>query len=200
MSKKVVINGQAVTLYSLNGQTWLSSPDQLPDVMARLENTRVLLNDPKGEGASLPPKPTAARYRLRGPKQRPILQQDGVTIEGTPVPPISAAATEIRVGVEAIEVVRTNRDDEEQPVKSRVRPAEEAPQQKAAPAAPKPIKEKKAAAPEKPVTRNVKAAAPKASAPKKEAKKVAPPAKKAAPKPAPKKKAATKTPVKKKSK
>jgi len=103
--KTVLINGQNVTLYSTNGQTWLSSPDQLPEVMERLENARVLLNDPKGEGATMPPKPTAARYRMKGPKPRPILQPDGSLKYPDPVP-ISASETEVRVGATGVEVIK----------------------------------------------------------------------------------------------
>ncbi len=52
LSKRVMINGQFVTLYSVNGVTWLSSPEDIPDTMARLDNTRVTLSDekaPEGE-------------------------------------------------------------------------------------------------------------------------------------------------------
>lgn len=47
LSKRVMINGQFVTLYSVNGQTWLSSPEDIPDTMARLDNTRMSLTDEK---------------------------------------------------------------------------------------------------------------------------------------------------------
>lgn len=106
LSKKVSINGQTVTLYSSNGQTWFSSPEEIPEVMARLDNTRVLLNDPKGEAAPvIAPKPTSAKYRTRGPKPRPILHQEGGPITGTPVEPISSSALEVKVGQESLEVV-----------------------------------------------------------------------------------------------
>jgi hypothetical protein len=105
LSKKVSINGQTVTLYSSNGQTWFSSPEEIPEVMARLENTRILLNDPKGEAAPLPPKATSAKYRLRGPKPRPILQTEGGPIKGTPVEPISSSTVEVKMGGESVEVV-----------------------------------------------------------------------------------------------
>jgi hypothetical protein len=134
MSKKVIINGQPVTLYSKNGLTWLSSPEEIPDVMARLENTRVLLNDLKSEkdakdaketkgekgekcaevsaekGAdreiALPAaqKPTAARYRMKGPKPRPILRQDGVAITGTPVPVSQLSSSSVNTKVDDEEV------------------------------------------------------------------------------------------------
>jgi hypothetical protein len=136
MSKKVIINGQPVTLYSRNGLTWLSSPEEIPDVMARLENTRVLLNDlksdkdakeakgekgEKGEKSAeknadqevaLPAaqKPTAARYRMKGPKPRPILRQDGVAITGTPVPvaQLSSSSVQMKVADEETEVEQKN--------------------------------------------------------------------------------------------
>jgi len=111
-SKKVSINGQTVTLYSSNGQTWFSSPEEIPEVMARLDNTRILLNDPKGEAAPLPPKATSAKYRIRGPKPRPILQQDGRAITGTPVDPISASSVEVKMGDTALEVVNNARKGE----------------------------------------------------------------------------------------
>lgn len=119
ISKRVMINGQFVTLYSLNGQTWLSSPEDIPALMERLENARVTLNpseklaegeDPKvapPEGAkagnpkeakkpeaeAAPDRALAMKYRVKGPKPRPILRQDGVVIKGTPIEPISASGT-----------------------------------------------------------------------------------------------------------
>lgn len=123
LSKKVMVNGQPVTLYSKNGLTWLSSPEEIEDVMARLDNTRILLNDVKGDKsekdkkddkgdtggkeksadepalAVASQKPTAgARYRMKGPKPRPILKQDGVAIMGTPVAPISSSTVQMKVG------------------------------------------------------------------------------------------------------
>lgn len=128
LSKKVMVNGQPVTLYSKNGLTWLSSPEEIEDVMARLDNTRILLNDVKGEKsekdkkddkgdtggkeksadepalAVASQKPTAgARYRMKGPKPRPILKQDGVAIMGTPVAPISSSTVQMKVGDEEAE-------------------------------------------------------------------------------------------------
>jgi hypothetical protein len=137
LSKKVMVNGQPVTLYSKNGLTWLSSPEEIEDVMARLDNTRILLNDVKGEKtekdkkdeksdtggkekaadepslAVASQKPTAgARYRMKGPKPRPILKQDGVAIMGTPVAPISASTVQMKVGddedVEAVAAASTS--------------------------------------------------------------------------------------------
>ncbi len=105
LSKKVSINGQTVTLYSSNGQTWFSSPEEIPEVMARLDNTRVLLNDAKGEAPAIAPKATSAKYRMRGPKPRPILQQEGGPITGVPVEPISSSAVEVKSGGESLEVV-----------------------------------------------------------------------------------------------
>lgn len=112
LSKRVLVNGQFVTLYSTNGQTWLSSPEEIPELMARLENARIVLSNgekpeegnaqkpQKGEGASESPAPlkmAANKYRMKGPKPRPILKQDGVVIKGTPIEPISASTTVVTV-------------------------------------------------------------------------------------------------------
>jgi len=125
LTKKVTINGQFVTLYSLNGQTWLSSPEEIPEVMARLDNARVTLNDPaqQGEAAAAGEEPAPAgdkkagekkagekeksaapvippsigsKYRLKGPKPRPILKQNGMVFRGTPVEPFSASAVQVK--------------------------------------------------------------------------------------------------------
>ncbi len=111
ISKKVMINGQFVTLYSVNGQTWLSSPEDIPALMERLENARVTLNaaeklaegeeakvakpevEEKKEASVAPEKGLSTKYRVKGPKPRPILRQDGVVIQGTPIDPISASST-----------------------------------------------------------------------------------------------------------
>ncbi|MFN4896650.1 MAG: hypothetical protein ACK5GN_01295 [Pseudomonadota bacterium] len=111
ISKRVLINGQFVTLYSANGQTWLSSPEDIPALMDRLDNARVTLNtaekvaegeSPKVAGAEAtekkaeapaPERTLATKYRMKGPKPRPILRQDGVVIKGTPIEPISASNT-----------------------------------------------------------------------------------------------------------
>jgi hypothetical protein len=118
ISKRVMINGQLVTLYSANGQTWLSSPEDIPALMERLDSARVTLNtaekvaegeaakvaepeaktksDDKGKKEPQPEAPEralSAKYRMKGPKPRPILRQDGVVIKGTPIEPISASAT-----------------------------------------------------------------------------------------------------------
>jgi hypothetical protein len=117
MSKKVVINGQTVTLYSLNGVTWLSTPDQLSDTMARLDNTRILLHDPKtGEVTAAPapapaPKATAARYRMRGPKPRPILQPDGTLAPVVEREPVAATETQVQITHQEIQVVRDPKKD-----------------------------------------------------------------------------------------
>lgn len=111
LTKKVVLNGQTVTLYSLNGATWLSSPDQLPDVMARLDNTRILLTDPKAAAEQgitpppAPPKSTGARYRMKGPKPRPILQPDGTLLPPSERLPAPAVDTEVKVSGDSIEVL-----------------------------------------------------------------------------------------------
>ncbi len=111
LSKRVMINGQFVTLYSVNGVTWLSSPEDIPDTMARLDNTRITLNEEaapegdKGKGdkgektekaAAPPPKAPGSQYRMKGPKPRPILRQGGKVVEGTPIEPISASSVNIK--------------------------------------------------------------------------------------------------------
>lgn len=114
LSKRVMINGQFVTLYSVNGVTWLSSPEDIPDTMARLDNTRITLTEEnaaegdKGKGdkgdkgekgekaAAPPPKTPGSQYRMKGPKPRPILRQGGKVVEGTPIEPISASAVNIK--------------------------------------------------------------------------------------------------------
>lgn len=109
ISKKVMINGQFVTLYSSNGQTWVSSPEEIPALMERLDTARITITTggklPEGEAAkvvkpeakeedrSVPQKVMQTKYRLKGPKPRPILKQDGLVIEGTPIEPISASNT-----------------------------------------------------------------------------------------------------------
>jgi hypothetical protein len=110
-----MINGQFVTLYSANGVTWLSSPEDIPDTMARLDNTRVTLSEEKdveresdekgpkadkGEkekpAAAPAPKLQGSQYRMKGPKPRPILRQGGKVVEGTPIEPISASSVNIK--------------------------------------------------------------------------------------------------------
>ncbi len=127
LSKKVIVNGQFVTLYSSNGHTWLSSPEELPEVMARLENIRISMTDLKGqvmglgakseakgeakgsevkaEGekppvASAPSEPVISnpsKYRMKGPKPRPILRQGGVVVKGISVEPFSASTVQVKV-------------------------------------------------------------------------------------------------------
>lgn len=119
LSKRVMINGQFVTLYSVNGVTWLSSPEDIPNTMARLDNTRITLTDEKaaeadkGEKAdkgdkgekgdkekqvSAPPAPKlqGSQYRMKGPKPRPILRQGGKVVAGTPIEPVSASSVNIK--------------------------------------------------------------------------------------------------------
>ncbi len=215
LSKKVSINGQTVTLYSSNGQTWFSSPEEIPEVMARLDNTRILLNDPKGETPPvLAPKPTSAKYRIRGPKPRPILHQEGGPITGTPVEPISSSTLEVKVGQESLEVVLPSAKQAGQPSTS-ARKAEPAKQytKLVAPVStgPKPLKAPKVPpvkAASKPKESAAKHASPSKSSQQVDAQKVnaqkakpvikKPALKKAAtPKSAPKKVAAKKAPTKK---
>lgn len=109
ITKKVTVNGQFVTLYSSNGQTWVSSPEDIPSLMERLENARITLNTAgkaaEGEGPGKVAKPAEpeeakgqapkvvqAKYRMKGPKPRPILRQGGKVIQGTPIEPISASS------------------------------------------------------------------------------------------------------------
>ena len=121
LSKRVMINGQFVTLYSLNGQTWLSSPEDIPDTMARLDNTRITLTEEKegskdeksakdkgdkGEKGEKPapapvPKAPGSQYRMKGPKPRPILRQGGKVVEGTPIEPVSASSVNIKGAMDA---------------------------------------------------------------------------------------------------
>jgi hypothetical protein len=120
LSKRVVVNGQFVTLYSINGQTWLSSPEEIPELMARLDNARIMLANPDkapegeapkeakkapaAEPAPANPKLAPNKYRMKGPKPRPILRQGGVAIIGTPIDPISASTTVMKFGSETEEV------------------------------------------------------------------------------------------------
>lgn len=116
LTKKVMVNGQFVTLYSLNGQTWLSSPEEIPEVMARLDNSRITLTEAGKDGTAAPvpeaakpaerpapvvpspvapPTTLASKYRMKGPKPRPILRQNGMSIKGTPVEPFSASEVQV---------------------------------------------------------------------------------------------------------
>lgn len=125
MSKRVMVNGQFVTLYSSNGQTWVSSPEEIPSLMERLENARITLNTAEkvaeGEGAAVAkpegkekaaakgdekaeqPKFVQQKYRMKGPKPRPILRQGGVVIQGTPIEPISASSTVLSFSSDVVE-------------------------------------------------------------------------------------------------
>jgi hypothetical protein len=73
MTKTVKVGGNIVTLYSINGMTWLSRPEDLPSTMERLENSRITLNDPKGEGSATSPlqKPTREQFGPRGVRGAP---------------------------------------------------------------------------------------------------------------------------------
>lgn len=106
LTKQVLLNGQFVTLYSLNGHTWLSSPEDIPALMERLENERIALfngekapeaEDSKNkESEKTAEKSNAApstKYRMKGPKPRPILEQNGKTFKGPAVEPVSASNT-----------------------------------------------------------------------------------------------------------
>jgi hypothetical protein len=115
LSKKVLVNGQTVTLYSQNGLTWVSSPEQLPEIMERLDGTRILLHDPQEEAASgsdetkaavkqqpVSVKPTVPKYRMRGPKPRPILDQGEGAISGPAVEPVPASLLEVKLPAHAL--------------------------------------------------------------------------------------------------
>ena len=125
LSKKVKVNGQFVTLYSLNGLTWLSSPEDLQNTMERLDSSRVTFNDQKGEknekdakdakdekgdkgekAAAPAPKMASSQYRMKGPKPRPILRQGGKVVEGPPIEPPSAAAVNMKTGLESIPQIK----------------------------------------------------------------------------------------------
>jgi hypothetical protein len=119
ITKRVLLNGQFVTLYSINGQTWLSSPEDIPALMERLDNARVTLSsgDKDKEGANengakatadtskdkkvvegggddeASKRPLATKYKVKSPRPRPILRQDGMVITGIPVDPVSASST-----------------------------------------------------------------------------------------------------------
>lgn len=80
-SKTVVINGQPVTLYSANGITWLSRPDDIPSTMERLENHRITLADPKGEGGEAAKKAAKERFKPRGPRGAPPTVQGDAPVE-----------------------------------------------------------------------------------------------------------------------
>jgi hypothetical protein len=125
ISKRVMVNGQFVTLYSANGQTWVSSPEEIPSLMERLENARITLTSgekpqegdaqpaakpvetkEKQEASPAAPKVLQTKYRMKGPKPRPILRQGGKVIEGTPIEPVSASSTTVSFSSEDGEVMR----------------------------------------------------------------------------------------------
>lgn len=128
LSKKVKVNGQFVTLYSVNGLIWLSSPEDLENTMDRLDSTRVSFNDQKGERnekdakdakdskdakgdkgeqpAAPAPKMASSQYRMKGPKPRPILRQGGKAVEGPPIEPPSAAAVNMKTGLEYLPQIK----------------------------------------------------------------------------------------------
>ena len=104
LTKQVLLNGQFVTLYSLNGHTWLSSPEDIPALMDRLENERMALfngekasqtDDSKEKGGEKSAEKSNAtpstKYRMKGPKPRPILEQNGKIFKGPAVEPVSAS-------------------------------------------------------------------------------------------------------------
>lgn len=178
LSKKVLVNGQFVTLYSINGQTWLSSPEEIPELMARLENARIMLTNPeKPEGEAPPakapttdaqaPKVAQNKYRMKGPKPRPILKQGGVVIKGTPIEPISASGTVMSFSHDQEMEEDTKRDSK----RGRAEPQKGKAAVKAKNVAPKHIapvlgpvgKSKKQPVPEKPVTKAAASKAPVAS-------------------------------------
>lgn len=106
LTKQVLLNGQFVTLYSLNGHTWLSSPEDIPALMERLDNERIaLFNGEKGPQAESPKEKEgeksadksnatpSTKYRMKGPKPRPILEQNGKVFKGPSLEPVSASNT-----------------------------------------------------------------------------------------------------------
>lgn len=175
LSKKVLVNGQFVTLYSINGQTWLSSPEEIPELMARLENARIMLANPeKAEGEAPPakapttdaqaPKVAQNKYRMKGPKPRPILKQGGVVIKGTPIEPISASGTVMSFSHDQ----EMAGDSKSESKRGRAEPQKGKAAVKAKSVAPKHIapvlaavgKSKKQPVPEKPVTKAAASKAP----------------------------------------
>lgn len=162
ISKKVMVNGQLVTLYSTNGQTWLSSPEDLPALMDRLENARITLNTQEkvaeGEGAKVakpeqgeqqkekdvPERPLSTKYRMKGPRPRPILRQNGVVIEGPPLEPISASSAVMSFSSDVPEPAQEESIQRTAKVKS-ARKAVKAQQQKRRRAAPPVVTGTKAA-------------------------------------------------------
>ena len=71
LTKQVSLGGEVVTLYSINGITWLSTPDQLPDLMARLENSRITLTDVKSEDGGEKGAAEKERFRPSGARGTP---------------------------------------------------------------------------------------------------------------------------------
>jgi hypothetical protein len=160
ISKRVMINGQFVTLYSSNGQTWVSSPEEIPALMERLESARITLNpgEKPQEGEAPPaakvadakveeapaPKVLQTKYRMKGPKPRPILRQGGKVIEGTPIDPISASGTTVSFSSDDGEGVRIS--PVVSPAKQLQRASSPNPRKKLiAPISPKTLKAKAAA-------------------------------------------------------
>jgi hypothetical protein len=150
LSKRVMINGQFVTLYSANGQTWVSSPEDLPALMDRLENARVSLTPgekvAEGEPAAAPVKPEVVeeekpvvqkalqtKYRMKGPKPRPILRQGGVVIKGTPVEPISASNTSLSFSSDVDDEEDSNPKSREAKTGAKARAVKDLPQPIGAP-------------------------------------------------------------------
>jgi len=212
ISKRVTINGQYVTLYSSNGQTWVSSPEDLPALMERLENARITLNTAEkvaeGEGSKAakpdskekegqepkakeqPEKILQTKYRVKGPKPRPILRQDGVVIKGTPIEPVSASSTVLSFSSDQVLEVEETESKSKKPVAKDSKPKKEVVSAKKLAVTEKTAKVVKASQPKtvkksakkeiaKPATRLVKPAATKPvsksakSAPKAPAKKAA---------------------------
>lgn len=98
LSKQVKLGGHNVTLYSLNGLTWVSDPSGLTELMDRLENARVSFNDPKGAaGDKNKPK---EKFKARGPRGARPTVQDGEDQEDE------------NLDLEAIEVEAADVDDD----------------------------------------------------------------------------------------
>ena len=81
LSKQVKLGGHSVTLYSINGLTWVSDPSGLTELMDRLENARVSFNDPKGAAGDKDKNKQKEKFKPRGPRGAAPTQQDEGELE-----------------------------------------------------------------------------------------------------------------------